>query len=248
MNFKIKMALRWTGWSLPVLAAGYLFLLCFPQPLFAYKFPAGNLTLYCDDPIPQSAGEVLREAQGRLDKSPLRGLLGRQNVFICNQSWRYKWLANRNANGGGLAYGFCPWNVFLRKSDIARNILFRGDGVTPSGPDRPLSYFIAHEMTHNLTSRFLGPLAGWRLSAWKKEGYADYVGKGGQFDFQKNLDLFKKNDEALNPSQSGLYLRYQLMVAYLLDWKKITVEEMLRGNFNRENLEAEIRALPDKVR
>ena len=119
--------------------------------------------------------------------------------------------------------------------------LFRKDGVTPSSPDRPLSYFIAHEVTHGLISRFLG-LAYWRIPVWKNEGYADYVGKGGDFDFQKNLALFKKGDPALDPRASGLYLRYHLLVAELLDRRKLSVEEMLRENFDREQLEADLRS------
>ncbi len=241
MDSKMKKAIKLVGLGFPVLAVGYFLLLCFPQPLFAYKYSTGAITLYCDDPIPAKAGEVLQDVQGRLDKCLLYGSCPHQNAFVCNQYWRYKLLANRTARSGGVANFLCPWNVYLRKSDIASNVLFRGDGITPSGPDRPLAYFIAHEITHNLTSRFIGPLSFWRMPAWKKEGYADYVGKGGQFDFQKNLELFKKNDPTLNPSTSGLYLRYHLLVAFLLDYKKISVDEMLKGNSNREALEAELR-------
>lgn len=219
-----------------------MLLLCFPQPLFAYKFSFGNLTLYCDDPIPVSAEVVLQDVQRRLGRSPLYQDRPKLNAFVCDHSWRFKFLTNRNSNAGGLAYGFPPWNVFLRKSDIAENVMFRADGSTPSGPDRPLSYFIAHEITHDLTARFLGSLVFWRLPTWKCEGYADYVGKGGQFDFEKNLELFKRNDSSLNPSQSGLYLRYHLLVAFLLDYKKISTDGMLKQEFDREKLEAEILA------
>ena len=244
----MKQTLKWVGAGIPLLAVGYFILLCFPQLLFAYKVSTESITLYCDEPIPPSAALVLRDVENRLDKSPLYSSRLHQNAFVCNQYWRYKLLANRTARSGGVANFLCPWNVYLRKSDIAGNVLFRGDGITPSGPDRPLAYFIAHEITHNLTSRFTGPLSFWRMPAWKQEGYADYVGKGGDFDFEKNLKLFKANDPALNPSASGLYLRYQLMVAFLLERKKLPVEEMLAENFDRDKLEEEIRSLPDKVR
>ena len=223
-----------------ILTVAYGLLLCFPQPLFVYPFTDGNLTLYCDDPIAPQADAVLQDAQRRLDKCPLYAGHPHVNLFLCNHAWRYKLLTNTHSNAGGNNYGFAPQNVFLRKTDISRNVLFRKDGITPSSPDRPLSYFIAHEVTHGLISRFLG-LAYWRIPVWKNEGYADYVGKGGDFDFQKNLALFKKDDPALDPRASGLYLRYHLLVAELLDRRKLSVEEMLRGHFDREQLEADLR-------
>jgi hypothetical protein len=226
------------------LVAAYLLLLAFPEPLFAYKFASGNLTLYCDDPIPPEGASVLADVQRRLERCPLYAGRPHEYIFVCRHTWRFDLLANRNSGAGGLAYGFAPWNVFLRRADIARNILFRRDGRTPSGPDRPLSYFIAHEITHNLTQRFLGPWAYWHLPVWKREGYADYVGKGGDFDFKKNLALFRAGDPSLDPRGSGLYLRYQLLVAELLDRRKMTVSAMLRTRVDRKRLEEDLRGAP----
>jgi hypothetical protein len=229
--------------GLLALSACYIAVLCHPQPLFAYKYSAANISLYCDEPIPLTpAAAVLSDVQARLEPCPFYRDHPARNAFICDNAWRYRLFFAPQPKSGGLAYGFPPWNVFLRKSDISRNVLFRADGVTPSGPDRPLSYFIAHEITHTLTARFLGPWAYWRLPAWKNEGYSDYVGKNGRFDFQKNLGLFRKGDPALDPGKSGLYLRYHLLVAELLDHRKMTPEELLKGDFDRSKLEAELRA------
>jgi hypothetical protein len=240
----MKKAIQFFGFSLfnlLGLAAIYLLLVCFPQPLFAYSHSWDNLTLYCDDPIPPQADGVLQDAQRRLNRCPFYTGHPHQNIFLCNHAWRYRLLTNTHAKAGGNAYFFAPQNAFLRKADIARNVLFRKDGITPSGPDRPLSYFIAHEITHGLTARFLGPLAAWRLPAWKAEGYADYVGKGGDFDFQKNLELFRKGDETLDPHASGLYLRYHLLVAELLDRRGMGAPEFLTRDLDREKLEKELR-------
>jgi hypothetical protein len=228
------------------LVAAYLLLLVFPEPLFAYKFASANLTLYCDDPIPPEGSDILADVQRRLDKCPLYTGRPHEDIFICDHAWHFDLLANRNRGSGGFAYGFAPFNVYLRRSDIARNILFRRDG-TPSGMDRPLSYFIAHEITHNLTQRFLGAWAYWHLPVWKREGYADYVGKGGDFDFQKNLALFRAGDPSLNPRGSGLYLRYHLLVAELLDRRRMTVAAMLRTGIDRKKLEEDLRSGEDEV-
>lgn len=233
--------IRLPFFTLLVLAAGYVLLISFPQPLFAYSRSWNNLTLFCDDPIPVQADQVLADAQRRLDRCPFYADHPHENIFLCNHSWRYGLLTNTHANAGGNAYGFGPPNVFLRKADIARNVLFRKDGQTPSDPDRPLAYFIAHEITHNLTTRFLGSWAQWRLPVWKREGYADYIGKGGDFDFRKNLALYKKGDRALDPKASGLYLRYHLLVAELLDKRGMSAAELLTRDINVEQLEKELR-------
>lgn len=227
------------------LAASYILLICFPQPLFAYSHTWNNLTLYCDDPIPPQADQVLADVQRRLDRCPLYADHPQEDIFLCNHFWLYRLLTGTHSGAGGNAYSFAPQNAFLRKADIARNVLFRKDGQTPSGRDRPLSYFAAHEITHGLVARFLGPIAQWRLPVWMNEGYADYVGKGGDFDFRKNLELFRKGDPSLDPRASGLYLRYQLLVAYLLEKENLTVPQVLKGSFNPDALEKELRSLPD---
>lgn len=229
------------GLGIVGLALLYVLLLCFPQPLFAFKVVAGNLVLYCDEPIAEAAtGKVLQDVQRRLETSPFYRDHPHQSAFVCNTSWRFRLLANRSSRAGGFAYAFAPWNVFLRRSDVASNVLFRPTGGS-AGADRPLSYFIAHEITHNLTVRQLGMWAYLRAPVWKREGYADYVAKGGQFDFKANLALFATGDRTLDPAASGLYLRYHLLVAELLDRRKLTVLEMLRGEFDRAGLEADLR-------
>ena len=195
-----KKILKASLFLLVALTGGYLLLLCFPQPLFAYQYTGGPIVLYSDDPIPMAAGAILLDAQTRLGKCPLYRNHPRQNIFLCNQPWRYKFFFYGSPKSGGLCYGFPGSNVFLRKSDITHNVLFRQDGQTSSGLDRPLSYFIAHEITHNLTARFTGVLAFWRLPVWIREGYADYVGKGGDFDFNANRSFSKRTIPLMDPS------------------------------------------------
>jgi hypothetical protein len=107
---------------------------------------------------------------------------------------------------------------------------------------RTLSYFIAHEIMHTLVARELGILKHWRLPAWKNEGYADLVAKGGDFDYERAREQLRRHDRELDPKHSGLYLRYHLLVAYLLDHKGITVHELLNRDFDPAQLEAEILA------
>jgi hypothetical protein len=225
--------------ALAVLAIEAVALFSYPQPLFPYRFQAGNLTLYSDQPLPETAtAAVLADVQQRLERSPLYAARAPLKAFLCNSGWRHR-LFFLGSPGGGLAYGLPPWNAFLRRCDINRNELPRLDG-SPSGPDRPLSYFIAHELTHTLCAQALGPWAFRQLPAWVKEGYADEVGRGGHFDFAHNRALYQAHDPTLDPSSSGLYLRYQLMVEQAL--KTQGVMALLQAPPDRATVEAALLA------
>ena len=108
--------------------------------------------------------------------------------------------------------------------------------------ERTLSYFIGHEIVHVLVARELGILKQWRLPDWKNEGYADLVAKGGDFDDERAREQLRRGDRELDPKRSGLYLRYHLLVAYLVEHRGISIVEMLTREFDPAELEAEILA------
>jgi len=95
---------------------------------------------------------------------------------------------------------------------------------------------------HILVARELGIVKHWRLPAWKNEGYADLVAKGGDFDYEQAREQLRSGDRELDPKRSGLYLRYHLLVAYLLDHKGISVAELLNREFDPAQLEVEMLA------
>ncbi len=64
--------------------------------------------------------------------------------------------------------------------------------------------------------------------------------RGSDFDYDRAVDQLRSGDRALNPKLSGLYLRYHLLVAYLLDQKGISVRDMLTQPFDPAELEREI--------
>jgi hypothetical protein len=68
------------------------------------------------------------------------------------------------------------------------------------------------------------------------------VANGGDFDYERAREQLRRGDPELDPKRSGLYLRYHLLVAYLLEGKGISVVEMLRREFAPAQLEAEILA------
>lgn len=98
------------------------------------------------------------------------------HVFICEPPWLFALFARHNYRAGGVAEAFTGQHVFLRESDMERDRLI-GPGGQPFAADRPLSYFIAHEVMHIANARALGRLAYLRLPQWVNDGYADYVAR-----------------------------------------------------------------------
>jgi hypothetical protein len=226
----------------------YLVLLCHPGVLFSHSFTRGGVTLFSDEPIPsEPAGRILEEVVRRLSSSSL-GAPGRINdlrVYICNRRWRFVLFANAKYKVGGLAYPPLSDNIFLREVRFHSNRLVGNSGQEATGA-RTVSYYIAHEIMHTLVARELGIVKHWLLPAWKNEGYADLVAKGGDFDFERAREQLRSGDRELDPKRSGLYLRYHLLVAYLLDHKGISADELLNRDFDQAQLEAEILA-PEKT-
>jgi hypothetical protein len=225
-----------------VVVASYLLLLRHPGLFFAYSMSRSGITLYSDEPIPAGpAARILDEVETRLSRSPLAARPGIKDlrVYICNRRWRFVLFANTRYKVGGLAYFPLSANIFLRTAhfDANRLVGYSGRETTCA---RTLSYYITHEIVHILVARRLGFARHWRLLAWKNEGYADLIAKGGEFDYEQAREQLRRGDPELDPRRSGLYLRYHLLVAYLLDRKRIGLDDLLERDFDPAQLESEI--------
>jgi hypothetical protein len=223
-----------------MLFASYAGLLGIPQPFFAFSVRAENLVLQSDREFSEAAGkEVLELAVKKLARSPL--FSGRQShsVFICNSRWRQMLFFNKDFGVGGVAQYPATPNVFLRGARIEDNRLISPRGTLVLG-DRTLDYYVAHEITHQLTGRAVGPLRFYRLPQWVREGYADYVGKGISFDYYAARRAFLAKTPEMDFKRSGLYGRFHLLVAYLLDHQHWTVEQLLNNPPSEAGVEAAI--------
>ena len=229
------------------LFVGYLALLCHPGIFFGYSSSHGGITLHSDEPIPEAAGRVLEDAADRLAESPLTQDLRTKDIhiYICNRSWRFMLFANIHHQVGGLTYPPLSRNIFLRESRLDENRLVGPSGREVPG-ERTLSYFIAHEIMHVLIADRIGPVAYWRLPDWKNEGYSDFIARGTDFEYQHAVVQLRRGDREMDPQRSGLYLRYSLLVAYLLNNNGIPLDAMLGWEFEPADLEREILAADER--
>lgn len=219
----------------------YAALLTYPQPLFAHELEHAGIVVHATSPIPDAMRGTLERVRARVNRSELFVPSAREEVFICTKSWVFALFARQNRAAGGIANGFLGQHVFLRDSDMHRDRLFSPSG-SPVAADRPLSYFIAHELTHIAQVRAIGKIAYARVPRWVDDGYADYVARN--IDLAATLASFKAGDRELDPARSGLYLRYHLMVAYVLGHKGMTIRQLLTTPPDGDAILAELQQLP----
>ena len=232
------------GAALFVLVLGYVVVAANPEPMFEYRTSYQNYQVWSDRPIPAGITPVLDDATRRWRTSALYDSHTRVNIFFCNSAWRL-WLYGGlfNARIGASAGGIVVENVFVRASDInANRILSPGTGPIADASHRPLSYFIAHEITHSDTVRRFGRLKMLRYPKWLTEGYPDYVGKGGDFNFDANRRQFIAGDSELDFRRSGLYREFHLKTAYLIDKQGWSLEQLFTAPPTDAQLDAWLRA------
>ena len=208
------------------LLAAYVAIFLFPQPLFAHEARVPNVVLHAPAPLPPSATAIAAAARARLAASPFFDAADTYDVFLCDTPARFAWFAPLHPGVGGIAYTALNGDVFLRPSRPDDDRLVGPSGTAVPG-ERTLTYYVAHEITHVMVARRIGRVAYHRLAVWQQEGYADYVAKAGAFDYVATLRDFRAGARALDPAASGLYLRYHLLVAYLLEQRGLSPAALL---------------------
>ncbi len=241
MKFKKKTLLKLLAGIVGAFAL-ILLVLGVPHPFFSVSVSAKNLTLYSDQPFaPESGQRVLELVEAKLAKSPLYSAQQKHLVFICNARWRQRLFFTYVYGAGGVNYYPITTNVFLRDSIIEENCLIGPKGSRVPG-ERTLDYFIAHEIAHTLTGQAVGPIDYHRLPQWKREGYADYVGKGAAFNYDEAKQAFLANDPKMDYAKTGLYWRFNLLVAHLLDKQHWSPQRLLEEPMEQQTVEEMIRA------
>ena len=241
MKFTKKILLK-IGTATAGIVALIWLLLSLPQPFFHTSVSAKNLTLYSDQSFaPASGQQVLELVEANLTKSLLYSAEQKHLIFICNARWRQRLFFTYQYGVGGVNYYPITTNVFLRDSIIEENCLIGPGGNRVPG-ERTLDYFIAHEITHSLTGQAVGGIAYHQMPQWKREGYADYVGKGAAFNYDEARRAFLANDPKMDYAKSGLYWRFNLLVAHLLEKKQWSVQRLLTEPIEQTAVEEMIRA------
>ena len=220
-------------------AALWLALILHPQPLFAYSAERANVVLYARAPMPPQAGPLLDEVVRRISRSPLYDPRRTHHVFLCDTRALFGFLTVTGYRAGGVTHAEFGGNVFIRPFSIERGTVTGPSGQEKTG-ERTLAYFIAHEVTHAMTADRTGRWRYRQLSAFQVEGYADYVGFGRPLDFAREREALIADAPEMSTRRSGLYKRYELLVAYLLERRGLTVDDLLAHRIEQREIEGQL--------
>jgi len=218
------------------IAVAYFLLLIFPQVLFAHEISYGNATVYSREPIDQNIRTVLDKAGARLANSKISTGEVKPKVFLIDGFRLYSFLSLYiGGNSFGKGYPLLPTNnIFINKSDLAKDLVFRS---SPANNERSLSGVIAHETTHLLIRKRYGYWRNLIMPAWKKEGYAEYVAGGSTLAYEAGVKLWKDNPQDGSGYQ---YFKYYMLVKYLLEQDKLSVDDLFNRDFDLAALEERV--------
>jgi hypothetical protein len=219
-----------------VLVLGYVLLLCFPQVIYGHEMTYKNMTISSRGPVDESIRTVLDKVESRLAASPLNNPEVRPRIVLTGNSRHYAMLSLYiGGNSFGKGFAMLPTqNVFINRADYQNDLVFRN---ARENNQRSLSGVIAHEITHLLVKKRFGYVRNLTMPAWKKEGYAEYVGGGSTLSHEEGVRLWKANPRDATGYQ---YFKYMMLVKYLLEHDKITVDDLFNRDFDVQVLEERV--------
>ncbi len=177
----------------------------------------------------------------KIKKSSLYNPDTTYRVFLTNSANEYAYFTTLWRNSGGVFLIYANGNIFIRPSLIKQDRVISPTGATVA-EDRPLNYFIAHEVAHTMEYEKLGFSNYTALNQWVREGIADHIGRD-KFNFDEMLENYRNNLPMMNYKQSGLYLKHQLLVEYLFKYKGANAQSLLEQNPSESDVEHEMQSL-----
>jgi len=193
----------------------------YPQIFFVHHRDYRNLTLYSSDDIPVSIDRALEQALQLLARSPVYD--GRKNyrVFVANNRLLYAVIGPDFSQGS-----FAKTNLFntvvIRRCDLSSANCFSN---SPMFNVRSLSGLIAHEVTHVNMRAYLGHWKEAQLPRWIREGFPDYIAASGSYTAPDAFEQYLHS--VVIDSKSYEYYRYRMAVAYALDERKLSLQQLI---------------------
>ena len=217
-------------------AAAFVFLLIYPQVLFANEVRYKNFTVYSREPLDQNIYTVLDKVEQQLASSPINEATVKPKIFLTNSQKLYSLLSLYiGQNSFGKGYPLLPtYNIFINETDVSRDLVFR---KAATGSQRSLSSVLSHEITHLHIRKKLGYVRNITLPTWKKEGFAEYAAGGSTLDYESGVRMWKASP---NDGTGYQYFKFHLLVKHLLENEKLSVDELFNRDIDRVELERKV--------
>ena len=215
-----------------ILIVIYILVPAYPHLIFKHKIEYGNFSVYSDTKLPDNFIDVLKETELRIRKVEVYDSTFRPDIFICDSEDLYKFFAfwiRMNPNSQGFNLSFFN-NTFLNVSRINSLKYYHDQRLKYTHLNGNISQVLAHELIHNLDSRYSGFWNYIDKPVWKKEGYCEFGSTIAFIEKDYKYDLFKRSsyyfeDDLFNaPNHSKNYYKSQLMVEYLFTEKDFNID------------------------
>ncbi len=214
----------------------YLLLLSFPQVLFAHETSYKTFKVYSREPLDGSLYAVLDKVEVRLAASGINTGEVKPTIFLTNSHGLYAVMSLYiGGNSFGKGYAILPTdNIFINKADLAKDLVYRNADANNT---RTLSGVIAHETTHLLIRKKYGYWKNLSSPVWKREGFCEYVAGGSTLTYETGVKMWKENPRDGTGYQ---YFKYYMLVRYLLENEKLSVDELFNKDIDVQALEARV--------
>ena len=211
----------------------YLLTICFPQYLFAHEVTYQNFKVYSREPVDKRIYKVLDDAEARLSKSTIYDRAISRRVFLTNSHGLYAFLSNKAFRSFANSVPLIN-NILINKSEVADDLVFLN---RPKHNKRSLSGVIAHEVAHLFIRKKVGVVRASLMPTWKNEGYCEYVAGDSTITYEEGVKLWKENP---NDDSKYRYFKYHMMVKYLLETEKLSIEDVFNRDFDTRDLGAKV--------
>jgi len=213
------------------LAIAYVMLLYFPQPLFAYSEKYGNLTIHSREPLQSEMESVVAKANERLARVPFYSAEKTRQIYLTGGPKMYALLSHKAYRSFANSVPFIN-NIMINKTDVPADRVIMDREINNF---RSLSGVMAHEVTHLAIRERYGTVAASMMPTWKNEGYCEYIAGDTTIPIEEGIRRWRENP---NDDTNYRYIKYQLMVRYLLEKQQITVDELFTQAFDERDVAA----------
>lgn len=230
-----------------------VFIILFPQRLFAHKLGYKKFTVYSNSQIDTAIKAILDNALTLVQRSELYDSNYKYNIILCYNSFYNK--IDNKILGTGPAARARLHNVIIKiridpKNDLAFPTFHKACELN-------LTYLIAHEMIHCLQANKYGVIKFNPFKHpefWKLEGYPEYISKQNKIgvdyslinDIDRYIDLKTHAPTIWISSEEGgceapdYYYKGRLMMKYLIDIKHLSYDQILKDTISENTIYQEM--------
>ena len=225
-----------------IIAAIFIAFIIFPNlSFYRHHISYKQFKIYADIEINDAIYEILDEVDKQLKISEIYESNLNCKIFISSGFKPYSIFSPSYKDAFAVTYPIIN-NIFISKTDIENNLVQRN---AEEDNERSLSSVIAHEVTHKLIENEIGIKANRKLEIWKKEGYCEYISGESKLNLKAGIKKVYKNSNSSSPAFS--YLKYRILVTYLIDVKGHSFRSLVKTEFDIRQLEKELTNYGNKL-